>query len=78
MSVFAWSTHDLVEVDPQVIIHHLLVDPSYPPVRQKMRTFTPERNKIINDEVDRLLVVGHIKEVLYPSWIANMVVVLEK
>ena len=62
---------------PQVITTHHLVDPSYPPVKQK-RTFTPKRNKIINEEVDWLLEVGHIREVLYPSWIANTIVVLKK
>ena len=31
--IFAWSVHDLVKIDPQVITHHLVVDPAYTAVK---------------------------------------------
>ena len=43
-----------------------------------MRTFALEWNKIINKEVDRLLDAGHIQKVLYPTWLANTVLVPKK
>ena len=48
------------------------------PVKQKQRRFAPKRNKIISDEVDRLLANGMIKEVQYPDWFFNVVLVENK
>ena len=42
------------------------------------KQFAPEQNKIINDEVDRLLANGIIREVQYPDWISNVVLVKKK
>ncbi|KAJ9542391.1 hypothetical protein OSB04_028897 [Centaurea solstitialis] len=46
--------------------------------QQKRRKLAPERNKVINDEVDNLLKTGKIREVKYPEWLANVVVVQKK
>ena len=58
--------------------HCLNIDPSYPLVRQKQRRFAPERNKVINDEVDRLLEIDAIESCQYPEWLSNVVVVKKK
>ncbi|XP_074305962.1 uncharacterized protein LOC141641191 [Silene latifolia] len=47
-------------------------------VQQKRRKFAPERNSIINEEVDKRLGIGMIREVMYPEWIANVVGVQKK
>ena len=65
-------------ISSEVIVHQLNVDPSFKPIRQKRRKFAPERNKIINDEVDKLLKIGSVREVQYPDWLANVVVVPKK
>ncbi|KAJ9544306.1 hypothetical protein OSB04_024013 [Centaurea solstitialis] len=75
---FAWSHEDMVGIDPDIISHKLNVDPTFKPVKQKRRKFAPERNKVINDEVDNLLKTGKIREVKYPDWLANVVVVQKK
>ena len=64
---FAWSHADMTGVDPEVITHKLEVDPDYPPVRQKRRKFAPERNKVINEEVQKLLDIASVREVHYPD-----------
>ncbi|KAI3719985.1 hypothetical protein L6452_20892 [Arctium lappa] len=74
----AWMHEDMVGIDPSIISHKLNVDPSFKPVQQKRRKFAPERNKVINDEVDNLLKTGKIREVKYPDWLANVVVVQKK
>ncbi|KAJ9537370.1 hypothetical protein OSB04_030103 [Centaurea solstitialis] len=66
---FAWSHEDMVGIDPSIISHKLNVDPTFKPIKQKRRKFAPERNKVINDEVDNLLKTGKIREVKYPEWI---------
>ena len=62
-------------IDPTVITHRLNTSPSFKPVKQKCRSFAPERQKAINEEVGKLLQAGAIKEVEYPKWLANVVLV---
>ncbi|XP_057803713.1 uncharacterized protein LOC131019046 [Salvia miltiorrhiza] len=65
-------------IDPSIIVHRLQVTPGYPPRKQKRRKFAPERNQVVNDEVTKLLKNGLIREVHYPEWLANVVVVKKK
>ena len=60
------------------MVHRLQVDPEHPPVRQKRRKFAPQRNHIINDEIQKLIDIGSVREVQYPDWLANVVVVQKK
>ena len=62
-------------IDPTVITNRLNTSPSFKPVKQKRRSFAPERQKAINEEVAKLLQAGAIKEVEYPEWLANVVLV---
>ena len=45
------------------------------PVKQKRRVFAPKRNNTIMKEVDKLLTANFIREVFYPDWLANVVMV---
>ena len=62
-------------IDPAIITHRLNVSPSFKPVKQKRRSFAPERQKAINEEVGKLLQVAAIREVEYPEWLDNVVLV---
>jgi len=62
-------------IDPSGIIHKLNVDPNHRPVKQRRRTFAAERNQAVAEEVEKLLKVGFIREVDYPEWLANVVLV---
>uniref|UniRef100_A0A2N9HNT3 Uncharacterized protein n=1 Tax=Fagus sylvatica TaxID=28930 RepID=A0A2N9HNT3_FAGSY len=73
--VFAWSHEDMPGINPSIISHKLNVDPSLRPIKQKRRVFAPERNNAIMEEVDKLLAAGFIREVFYPDWLANVVMV---
>ena len=73
--VFAWKQADMGGIDPTIITHRLNVSPSLKPVKQKRRSFASERQKAINEEVDKLLQAGAIREVEYPEWLANVVLV---
>ncbi|KAK1584217.1 hypothetical protein Q3G72_030878 [Acer saccharum] len=77
-SSFAWSHADMVGIDPEVIVHRLQVDPDHQPIKQKRRKFAPERNKVINHEIQKLFDIGSVREVKYPDWLANVVVVKKK
>ena len=68
----------MVGINPMVVSHELNIIPTTRPVRQKMRHFHLDHHQIIQMEVDNLLRAGLIREVKYPEWIANMVVVPKK
>ncbi|KAL0416682.1 UNVERIFIED_CONTAM: hypothetical protein Slati_3500100 [Sesamum latifolium] len=65
--IFARTPQDLEGIDPQVITHHLNIDPNCKPVKQKKRRFGPEKDKIIQAEVNKLMAAGHIKEIQFPE-----------
>uniref|UniRef100_A0A2N9ECS2 RNase H type-1 domain-containing protein n=1 Tax=Fagus sylvatica TaxID=28930 RepID=A0A2N9ECS2_FAGSY len=73
--VFAWSHEDMPGISTEVMVHKLNVNPSVHPVKQKRRVFAPERNEAVMTEVDKLLTAGFIREVYYPEWLANVVMV---
>ena len=65
----------MLGTDPSVITHHLNVYPSSKPIRQKKRVFAPEIDNAIKEEVQKLTVAKFIREVYYPNWLANVVMV---
>lgn len=68
----------MVGISSEVITLKLEVDLDYPPIKQKKRKFAPEGNKIINEKVEKLKHNGFVREVHYPNWLANIMVVQKK
>ena len=62
-------------IDPSVIIHRLNVSPSFPPIRQKKRVFALEQDQVIAEEVHKLQEASFIRDVYYPDWLVNVVMV---
>ncbi|KAI5350779.1 hypothetical protein L3X38_003670 [Prunus dulcis] len=62
-------------ISPDIISHRLSVNPAVRPVRQKRRAYDPERYEAMKAEVDRLSSIRFIREVDYPTWLANVVMV---
>ena len=54
------------------------VNPSITPKRQSLRRPSKEHVETVKSEVTKLKQVGAIKEVFYPQWLANTVVVKKK
>ena len=74
-NVFAWSHEDMPRIDPSVMVHRLNVSPSFPLIQQKKLVFAPGRDQAITEEVRKLQEVSFIREVYYPDWLANVVMV---
>ena len=55
--------------------HRLGIDATFKPVKQKRRHFNAKQNTAVQEEVDKLLKAGFIRESRYPEWIANVVMV---
>uniref|UniRef100_A0A2N9J155 Uncharacterized protein n=1 Tax=Fagus sylvatica TaxID=28930 RepID=A0A2N9J155_FAGSY len=75
LDVFAWTHEDMPIIDLSAICHRLNVDPSIRPIKQRRRVLGPDRNQAISDEVEKFLTTGFIREVYYPDWLANVVMV---
>ncbi|KAL0445892.1 UNVERIFIED_CONTAM: hypothetical protein Slati_1717100 [Sesamum latifolium] len=65
IDIVAWTPQDLKGIDPKVITHDLNIDPHVKPVNQKKMHFGPEKDKIIQAEVDKLMAAGHIEELQF-------------
>jgi hypothetical protein len=51
------------------------VDPSFRPRKQRLRKMSEDKAEGARNEVKRLLSAGVIREVKYPKWLANTVMV---
>ena len=78
MDMFAWSTYDVPEIDPEFICHQLNMNPKVTPQRQPPPYSSKEHAEAVRAEVNKLKQVGAIKEVFYPEWLANTVVIKMK
>ncbi|KAK1557267.1 hypothetical protein Q3G72_021359 [Acer saccharum] len=76
--IFAWCHEDMPGIDRSIISHNLVVNEKCKPVVQKRRSFNPERSAAIKEEVSKLLAAGSIREVKYPEWVTNVVLVKKK
>lgn len=74
-NVFAYSADEMPGIPPSVISHHLSINPAIKPVQQRRRSFSFEKNRAIQEEVDKLLTAGFIEPCRYPEWLANVVMV---
>ncbi|KAM1535828.1 hypothetical protein ACFX1Z_014792 [Malus domestica] len=65
-------------LDPIIAVHHLAVKPGTRPIKQTQRRYRSELIPQIEAEIDKLIEAGFIREVQYPKWISNIVIVLKK
>ncbi|RVW98440.1 Transposon Tf2-2 polyprotein [Vitis vinifera] len=65
--IFAWAHSDMKGIHPSIASHKLNVFSTARPVRQRIRRFHPERQRVIRNEIDKLLEAGFIREVSYPD-----------
>ena len=76
--MFAWNAYEAPGVDLNFICHHLNVNPSITPTKQPPRRLSKDHSDAVKDEKLKLKQAEAIKEVFYPEWLANTVVVKKK
>jgi hypothetical protein len=76
--VFAWQYNEMPGIDPKLVAHSLNVEPGTKLVVQPMRTFHPEVEAQITQEVKKLLSAGFIKPIQHPRWLSNIVPMKKK
>ena len=62
-------------IPTEVIQHNMNVNPKKKPMQQRRIAFALERDQAVREEVAKLLTVGFIREVYYPDWLVNVVLV---
>ncbi|XP_075473405.1 uncharacterized protein LOC142504418 [Primulina tabacum] len=72
------EVQEVMDEEPEVIVlgpekKMLRIAPDLDP--RKKRHFGPEKDKVIRKEVGELLEAGHIREVQFPAWLSNVVLV---
>ena len=75
LNAFAWSASDMPSIDPDFLCHRLTMDPQVRSVLQRRRKFKEERRHVIKEETKKLLSADDIREIQYPEWLANVVLV---
>ncbi|GJR91245.1 reverse transcriptase domain-containing protein, partial [Tanacetum coccineum] len=75
LDVFAWKPANMTGIPRNIAEHQLNVREGCPPVRQKERSQAPDRNQAIQEEVEKLVDAGIMKEVHYHNWLSNPVMV---
>ncbi|XP_068463951.1 uncharacterized protein [Phaseolus vulgaris] len=75
IDAFTWTAADMPCIDPDFLCHHLTMNTNVRPVRQRRRKFNEERCLVVKEETQKLLSAGHIREIQYPEWLANVVLV---
>ena len=78
IDVFTWSPYEVLVVDSEFIVHKLNVKPLYRPKKQKPRRLAKEHVDAVGQEVKRLKETRAIREIFFPKWLANIVVVKKK
>uniref|UniRef100_A0A2N9I550 Uncharacterized protein n=1 Tax=Fagus sylvatica TaxID=28930 RepID=A0A2N9I550_FAGSY len=78
VDVLAWDPYEVPGVDPNYIEHRLNTDPHSKPVQQRARRSAPVHAEAVQKEVERLFQAGAIREIQYPTWLSNTVVVKKK
>nr|XP_025631186.1 uncharacterized protein LOC112724189 [Arachis hypogaea] len=62
-------------IDPQLMSHKLSVHPGSRPIQQRRCKLGTERAQVVEEQVQALLEADFIREVKYPAWLANVVLV---
>ena len=78
INVFAWNAYEALMVDPNFISHHLNVNPAVLLKKQPPQHSSKEHYDVVKKELNELKQSKAIKEVFYPEWLANTMVVKKK
>ena len=76
--VFAWNYEEMPGLNPEMVCHSLNVEPGSKPVKQGKRSFHPDIEAQVKEEVEKLITAGFIKPIKHPTWLANIVPVKKK
>ena len=77
-NVFAWIYKEMPGLDPKITVHNLAIKHGTHLVKQAQRFFRPNLVPKIEEELNKLIEAGFIREAKYPAWISSIVLVKKK
>ncbi|GJX47678.1 reverse transcriptase domain-containing protein [Tanacetum coccineum] len=75
VDVFAWIPSDMTGIPKAITEHSLDTYPYIEPKVQKKRSLTPDRRKVVTDEVNEWIKADIVRRVRYPTWVSNPMLV---
>ena len=78
LDCFAWAYDEMPGLASEVALHHLSVRSDVMPIQQSRRKYSPVVETQIAAEIKKLIEANFIREVQYPTWLANIVPVKKK
>ncbi|XP_070007751.1 uncharacterized protein [Nicotiana sylvestris] len=76
--IFAWSYDEMPGLSTDLVVHKLPTDPTFLPVKQKLRKFKTDMSVMIKEEITKQLDAKVIRVTRYSTWLANVVPVPKK
>ena len=73
VEIFAWSYKYMPGLDADIVVHHLPMKESCPPIKQKVSCMCLEMSENIKDEVMKQFNPGLLAFTSYPQWVVNVV-----
>ena len=68
----------MLGIPREVAEHALKIRPGSKPIKLRLRRFNEEKQRLIGEEIAKLLAAGFIKEVYHPEWLSNPILVEKK
>jgi len=65
----------MLGIVPDFICHKFSIDSKFKPMVQRRRKLGEKKKEVVDQEVEKLRSLGHIREIQYPTWLANVVLV---
>ena len=78
IDVFAWNAYNISGIDPRLACHQLNINPEVVQRKQPPRRSSKDHVEAVRTEVNKLKQARAIKEIFYPKWLTNIVVVKNK
>ncbi|GJR34840.1 hypothetical protein Tco_1210524 [Tanacetum coccineum] len=75
VDAFTWTPADMIGIPCSVAEQELKTYPHIEPRVQRKRIIAPDRRKVVKDKVTEWLKSEIVRKILYPTWVANPVLV---
>ena len=76
--VFTWNAYDVPGIYLELVCHQLNVNLKVVPRKHPLQRSSKNHAEVVKIVVNKLKQAGAMKEIFYPEWLANTVVVKRK
>lgn len=70
---YTWSYTNMLRLDLDLVVHHLVIHLNAKPVKQKLRKIHPQISLLVKEDLQKMLDVVFISLIDYPEWFSSIV-----